>query len=356
MTAYLDRVRQLSEGQPSLRVRARSRFEPVPPEAEPPWERSAEATPTPPGAGARAPGEHRLARTRPGAATPWAAGSRAAGPVRPRPLPAAEGTLLTADPAPGPPGPSAGRSSAGVPPSRDAAGQIRRAAPGDAAVAEGTGQLHPPGRRRHPADEPEDRPAAGRPAGAEPGTTAAGPVEAEPGTTAAPNGAAIGTVAASAGAGRARPGASPRQAGPEQQTGPERQAGPEQQAGSERQAGAGERSRDAYPALRSALAAADERDGRPSFAPAFPAWPPELSGDGPAPPVRAGHPGLTGILPADHEPDQVTVTIGRIDVRVGPPGPAAPDPRRTAQPGRRDTRRPGRLEDYLRARTAGRVG
>ena len=57
MTAYLDRVRQLSEGQPSLRVRARSRFEPVPPDAEPPWERAAAAIPPPsPGTAAEVPG------------------------------------------------------------------------------------------------------------------------------------------------------------------------------------------------------------------------------------------------------------------------------------------------------------
>ena len=40
MTAYIDRVRRLAVGQPSLRVRPRSRFEPAPPEAEPPWERA----------------------------------------------------------------------------------------------------------------------------------------------------------------------------------------------------------------------------------------------------------------------------------------------------------------------------
>jgi hypothetical protein len=54
----------------------------------------------------------------------------------------------------------------------------------------------------------------------------------------------------------------------------------------------------------------------------------------------------------------VTVTIGRIDVRVGPPrstaGPAAAAP----QPGGDGPARPGpsRLEDYLRARSSGRVG
>ncbi len=40
MTAYVDRVRRLAGGQPSLRVRPRSRFEPVSPGSEPPWERT----------------------------------------------------------------------------------------------------------------------------------------------------------------------------------------------------------------------------------------------------------------------------------------------------------------------------
>ncbi len=55
------------------------------------------------------------------------------------------------------------------------------------------------------------------------------------------------------------------------------------------------------------------------------------------------------------QPDEVTVTIGRVEVRVGPapaaPGPAAPP---AGAPASRP--QPSRLEDYLRARTAGRVG
>src|SRR5690348_8047748 len=37
MTAYIERIRGLTGGEPSLRVRPRSRFEPAPPETEPPW-------------------------------------------------------------------------------------------------------------------------------------------------------------------------------------------------------------------------------------------------------------------------------------------------------------------------------
>ena len=40
MTAYMERVQRLAGDQPSLRVRSRSRFEPVSPGSEPPWERA----------------------------------------------------------------------------------------------------------------------------------------------------------------------------------------------------------------------------------------------------------------------------------------------------------------------------
>ena len=40
MTAYMERVQRLAGDQPSLRVRPRSRFEPVSPGSEPPWERA----------------------------------------------------------------------------------------------------------------------------------------------------------------------------------------------------------------------------------------------------------------------------------------------------------------------------
>ena len=364
MTAYLDRVRRLGEGQPSLRVRARSRFEPVPSDAEPPWERSADAaSPPPSGAETRVPGERRPAWAEP----------RAAGPARQRPVPADPAPGLAGpsvpDPAPGlsaggravtgsSAGPSPGRpasraaagpqphrdghpgadparqtwvprSVAGVRRSHDVASQGRPAASGDTAGREGTGQVRPPepGRRRSSADEAGDRPAATQPGGKEPGTATVRPAGGEPGT------------AAPLSTGRSRPDPAPQPDGPEGPT------------------SAAERSRVADSGLRSAQAATNEQDSRPSFAPAFPAWLPELSGDRAATQARTGHPGLRGFVPADGEPDQVTVTIGRVDVRVGPPEPATPGSRPAAQPGRRATRpRPGRLEDYLRARAAGRVG
>jgi len=360
MTAYVDRVRRLGEGQPSLRVRARSRFEPVPPEAEPTWERSAEAAPPPPRSGAEAPvpGEPRRA-----GAGPWAAGS-----ARQRPVPADPAPGLprpsAPDPAPGlperPAGPSPGRlasraapgprphrhgnpghsparqtwpprPTASVPRSQNATSQGRGATAGDAAARESTGQVRPPqpGRRRRSADEAGDQPAAARPA------------EAETSTAAAPQPDDAGDQPAAA-----------RPAEAETST-----AAAPQPGDPERRTSADARSRATYPSPRSARAATGEQDSRPSFAAAFPARPPELSGDGTAPQVRTGSPGLAGLMPGSGQADQVTVTIGRVDVRVGPPGPARPDLRPTAQGSRRATRpRPRRLEDYLRARAAGRVG
>ncbi|MGO9187086.1 MAG: hypothetical protein ACLP8X_01275 [Streptosporangiaceae bacterium] len=359
MTAYVDRVRRLGEGQPSLRVRARSRFEPVPPEAEPTWERSADAAPPPPPrAEAPVPGEHR--RT---GAGPWAAGSARQRPVPPDPAPGLPRPSAP-DPAPGlperPAGPSPGRlasraapgprphrhgnpghsparqtwpprPTASVPRSQNATSQGRGATAGDAAARESTGRVRPPqpGRRRRSADEAGDQPAAARPA------------EAETSTAAAPQPDDAGDQPAAARPAEAEPGtaAVPQPDDPERRT------------------SADARSRATYPSPRSARAATGEQDSRPSFAAAFPARPPELSGDGTAPQVRTGSPGLAGLMPGSGQADQVTVTIGRVDVRVGPPGPARPDLRPTAQGSRRATRpRPRRLEDYLRARAAGRVG
>ena len=378
MTAYLDRVRQLSEGQPSLRVRARSRFEPVPPDAEPPWERAAAAIPPPsPGTAAEVPG----------ARGPAGAGPRVAGHVRRRPVSAAPARPPAADPAPGPPSPGglspgglssggrlAGRAgpgprphrdgdpgprpttprpAAGIQRSQDSAGRARRVGPGDAVGGEGADQAGPPEptRRRLPAEEATDRAAAAWLAEAEPGAMPEWPAGAEPGDlTAWPAGAGPSAAAArlaDAGtststtwptAGRVRPGLPPPD-------------------GADWGTSAGEQSQAGYRRLRSAQAATGEQDSWPSFAPAFPAEPAGLSGDGLGLQARTGRPGRTGFTAADGEPDQVTVTIGRVDVRVGPPGPAAPDPRLAAQARQRAAGpRPGRLEDYLRARVAGRIG
>ena len=400
MTAYLDRVRQLSEGQPSLRVRARSRFEPVPPDAEPPWERAAAAIPPP---------SPRAAAEVPGARRPAGAGPRVAGHVRRQPVSAAPADPPAAAPSPGglspgglspgglspgglspaglsPGGRLAGRagpgprpdrdgdpgprpttpqSAAGIQRSQDTADRTRRAGPGDVAGGEGADQASPPelARRRLPAEEATDRAAAAWPAGAEPGAMLEWPARAEPGVmpewpagvepddlTAWPGGAEPSAAAArlaGAGtststtwptAGRVRPGLPPPD-------------------GADRRTSAGEQSQAGYRRLRSAQAATGVQDSWRFFAPAFPAEPAGLSGDGMGPQARTGRPGRTGLTPADAEPEQVTVTIGRVDVRVGPPGPAAPDPRLATQARPRAARpRPGRLEDYLRARAAGRIG
>jgi hypothetical protein len=79
--------------------------------------------------------------------------------------------------------------------------------------------------------------------------------------------------------------------------------------------------------------------------------------------TRAGSPDLTGAEPetpglGPEAPQDVTVTIGRIDVRVGPPqstaSPAAGEPPSGSDGQARPA--PSRLEDYLRARSSGRVG
>ena len=54
-------------------------------------------------------------------------------------------------------------------------------------------------------------------------------------------------------------------------------------------------------------------------------------------------------------PDEVTVTIGRIEVRVGPP-PAPAGAAAGAAKDRPSRPQPSRLEDYLRARGSGRIG
>ena len=96
MTAYLDRVRRLSEGQPSLRVRTRSRFEPVPPDAEPPWERAAEAAPPPfAGAGTETADAHGTAGPGPRAAVRAGRGLVAATPAGPAQTEPAPGPLAS---------------------------------------------------------------------------------------------------------------------------------------------------------------------------------------------------------------------------------------------------------------------
>jgi hypothetical protein len=361
MTAYLDRVRRLTEGRPSLRVRARSRFEPLPSDAEPAWERAAYAASPPPGAEPPMPGERR----------PDEAEPRAAGAARQRLVPVDPASdppgWPAADPVPGPPGWSAEpapdapaspalagpgphrngdpgprpvrqtwppRPTADATRSQDAAGQDREAAAGDAAPREDTGQVGrpEPGWRRRSADEAGDRPATVRPAGAETRTVAPPSARAEAGTGNPP------PAAAEAGTGNPPPAGAEPGPGPAQPTAGRVRPGPA-----------------ASSSPRSDRAAADEQDSSPPAA--FPGWSPESSSDQTAPRVHAGRRGPAGSAPDSAPPDQVTVTIGRVDVRIGPPRPARSDSGASAQGNRPGTRpRPGRLEDYLRARAAGRVG
>ena len=69
----------------------------------------------------------------------------------------------------------------------------------------------------------------------------------------------------------------------------------------------------------------------------------------------ARRPAVERLAAAEARSDEVTVTIGRVEVRVGPPPPpagaaAVAGGARSARP------RPSRLDDYLRARASGRVG
>jgi hypothetical protein len=78
-------------------------------------------------------------------------------------------------------------------------------------------------------------------------------------------------------------------------------------------------------------------------APAQAAW---LAAQAPAPVARPAEPRTIEV------PTQVSVTIGRVEVRAAPaPAPAAPAP-----PAARPKREPPSLDDYLRARASGRAG
>jgi len=84
----------------------------------------------------------------------------------------------------------------------------------------------------------------------------------------------------------------------------------------------------------------------------------ELATDDQAAPPRSGlhgRPDASRRAAAGAGTDEVTVTIGRVEVRVSPPpaqaaAPPGADAARPARP------RPSRLEDYLRARASGRAG
>jgi hypothetical protein len=392
MTAYADRLRRLTGGEPSLRARPRSRFEPVPPGAEPPWERAAgadtgmpfelageaEAAAAPPG-GARQPGGRppapgeagqpghsagpRVGSRQPGtgeaaaaAATGATPGGPATGaaPTDPGPRPGTArayslwpaGAAGTSSPAVGWLGAADGdrpwpgrvtaagtghaeRGETGHGEGREGEGQDEAGpwtAPGWQSAARGraAGQPGPPQASPSAAARTPSGPAAERPDPASPGPVSRGPAS----PSRAP-GSEPGSWHAAAAAEARRP-------GPDQEPDGTAGWGSHAPATSLVQGGPAR-----YLGRVAGVRAAGE----------FPAG-------GLA---RAGPAGLSGAerqAAGPGAPGEVTVTIGRIDVRVGPPQSAAGPAARPARPGDAGPARPGpsRLEDYLRARSSGRVG
>lgn len=358
MTAYLDRVSRLSEGQPSLRVRTRSRFEPVPPDAEPPWERAAEAAPPPfAGAGTETAGAHGTAGPGPRAAVRAGQGLVAATPAGPAQT--VRAYRARADDTTGDEG--AGQDNSppsfqdGTPAPHDRSSVL---APITAKTDEESLGVRL-GRQRLRADRAAAAwsPMVGGLLGAGGSSGAVGmPGAGGPLNVGGTPGA--GPVGAPA-AGSAWPDLlpAPDDAGPWADAGQPVRGEAGQPVRGEAGQAAYRRGQAAYRRLWSDRTVGGEPDSRRSFTPAFPAEAADYTGDGAVPPTSTRRSGRTGLAAADAEPDQVTVTIGRIDVRVGPPEPAAPGPGRSA-PGGQPTAgpRPGRLEDYLRARAAGRIG
>jgi len=361
MTAYIERIRGLTGGEPSLRVRPRSRFEPAPPETEPPW---ADTVPGPALRHAEAsdagPAESWPETLWPAAddpreaARPWS-GSRSGGsPAWPgsSPAPDSPGPSELAEPSAGarrrpppprPPEPpgrpglargaAADRAESGAQHARSA-----RPAPDDQLVHrhERRGSPGPtsPSRLDPAVEPPEAVPAPARPgrdrsspvSPGRSGAEAARPVgPARRPDSASPAGSAAGstepafTLSGDRLQGRGRPVRS-ELAGPYLG----RISGPGGFASAA--SGLGRRPGDAAPL-------ADDRGG----------------------PSRPEHPDPGWYPPAGRtQPDEITVSIGRVEVRVSPApavsGPAAPPAAPSPRP------QPSRLEEYLRARTAGRVG
>ena len=375
MTAYIDRVRRLAVGQPSLRVRPRSRFEPAPPEAEPPWEPAlpddtwspfeidteAAGHPARPQGDAplivgtvgrppasAVPTDHpdaRAARPWPGLRPQHSSGSshaspapavpedfsgRAAGrrqrvsdgpPAGPEEPPTVIGSASTVRPISADHAVAASSRAhpalpamAGDLSDRDKHRPVRPEGPGPQSgpadrASRPTGYV-PEGARSRPASTgstPDDRSDAGLAVPAARGSRFA--VSPEPNGRADPHETALPMAQAAATAPLPRPD-------------PAEAAGPA-------------RSRFPLRAERIALA--------------------ELTTDDPAMASRPAHPDVSRRTAAGARPDEVTVTIGRVEVRVGPPPPPAGAAAGVAG-GRPARAQPSRLQDYLRARAAGRVG
>ena len=380
MTAYIDRLRMLTGGQLPLRARPRSRFEPAPPGSEPPWERSAPDSALPPleiddvvqarpgaapcgaalptdpaGRPAAAPAvpadSHPDAaaappRSGPAPRQPPGLSRSPSAPVRPEPPPAPvqarpRGAQADLPPPPGPGEPPAVIRPAS--PARQAPADRAEAASGHVRLARLTartdGLSHRGERRSAPPGEPG--PLAGlRGRPSVPAGAAAPPAGSGPGSKGSAQGdrsAAWPAVTAT----RAR------RSGTSQE--PDVPAAPDQPAlPTDRARGTASTLRreaaDAAVPYRGRLPAPGDRTGAAEPADGDPAITP-----------RPGHPGAGRRTAAAAQPDEVTVTIGCVEVRVGPPpSPAAVTSRGG---GTRPSRpQPSRLDEYLRARAAGRVG
>jgi hypothetical protein len=405
MTAYADRLQRLTGGEPSLRVRPRSRFEPVLARSEPPWERGAgppfelagevdtalaepRGAPAPggrPQAAEQAHGPGRITGL-PGRPRQPAAGDlAAAGPAtasahtaRPASFPAAEHDDSRVQPARTGHGEETGRGEAG-----ETAGPRPEAGRHPAAPDRPAGRASSAQARRGAATS---MPAG--PAWRSPGTGS--PAESSSSRDPAPGSSLPASPRpvnkAPAGSGHAPAGHAP--AGTADARHVSRPAGGEERVGQEpgRTAGWGGH----LPAtdLPGGEPVREERVGQEPGRTA--GWGGRLPvtdllggvpvGPGDRPlrylaaglgaqqlpagdPARAGTTGLSGAErktadPGPEAPGDVTVTIGRIDVRVGPPQSTASPAAAAAQSGGDGPARPvpSRLEDYLRARSSGRVG
>jgi hypothetical protein len=375
MTAYLDRIRGLADGQPSLRVRPRSRFEPASPDAEPPWGR-----PGPDGAALRAETGEAAAAGHAGARADahWpAAGypetgtgaARTRSGLRPGRSLASSDSRSAADSPGSFPAPPDARRSRAVPPPHvrpvppdgplgvsgrpwPAAADPAEADRAEAGAADARFARPAPAGDLAPGDE--HRPGPGRPdpglldlASESTGSVPA-PARSRPGWT----GSAPGDRT---GAGAVLPAAPGRRPGSAAQPGKRAEsAEPGLAAARPRVTASAPRSEPAGPYL-GRLSVPD------GFAPAGPGRSGRPGDPDPAADDRAGasqpeRPGPGGPPAAGKaQPDEVTVTIGRVEVRVGPP-PAAPGPAAPSGGARPPRPQPSRLEDYLRARSARRIG
>jgi hypothetical protein len=372
MTAYIDRVRRLAADRPSLRVRPRSRFEPTPPDAElgperalrdktwspfeigneaaaPPARPPGDVPPTagrPPAPAPAVPGDHPDAET----ARPWP-GLRPQNSPRSSHAPSAPAVPEDVS------GSVAGRRrrASGGPPARPggpptviSSPSAARPVSADHAVAASSRER--PGRPAVPGDvsdrnERRPLPPQGPRPPSGPAHRASGPTGYAPaptGSRPASTGSMPGDLSAAGLAVPATPG-SRFEASPE----PNGRIDPNEPALAMDRVPAPAPRPQPDPAEAAAPRRFPLRADRTGLA--------ELAADDRARASRPARPGVDRRTAAAAQPDEVTVTIGRVEVRVGPP-PPPPGAAAGAGDGRPVRPQPSRLEDYLRARAAGRVG